>query len=131
MLDHVTIFVRDIAASERFYRAALAPLGYAEEARFPADIPSLGDVLGFGTPNRPRFWTVPASERHAVSGPFHLAFAAPSRAAVDAFHAAELDAGGTDNGAPGLRPQYRPDYYGAFVLDPDGNNMEAVHLDFP
>ncbi|MEI9981952.1 MAG: VOC family protein [Aliidongia sp.] len=70
----------------------------------------------------------PPSAEHAASGPFHLAFTATSQAAVDAFYQAALAAGGKDNGPPGPRPQYRPDYYGAFVLDPDGNNMEAVYL---
>jgi len=128
MLDHITLYVRDMAVAEHFYAAALAPLGFAEEARFPGDVTGIGDVIGYGPPSRPQFWIVPASAEHAVSGPFHLAFAATSQDAVDNFYHAALDAGGRDNGAPGPRPQYRPDYYGAFVLDPDGNNMEAVYL---
>lgn len=128
MLDHITIYVRDLDAAERFYRAALAPLGFGEEARFPAETTGIGDVIGYGPPGRPRFWIVPASAEHAVSGPFHLAFEANSHEAVDAFYHAALGAGGRDNGAPGLRPHYRPGYYGAFVLDPDGNNMEAVSI---
>jgi catechol 2,3-dioxygenase-like lactoylglutathione lyase family enzyme len=128
MLDHITIHVGDFTAAERFYRAALAPLGFSEEARFSADVTGIGDVIGYGRAGRPRFWIVPASPQHVVSGPFHLAFEATSREAVNAFHRAAIAAGGRDNGAPGPRPHYRPDYYGAFVLDPDGNNMEAVFL---
>jgi catechol 2,3-dioxygenase-like lactoylglutathione lyase family enzyme len=79
-------------------------------------------VVGFGVEGKPSFWI---GERER-SGPLHVAFAAPDRATVDAFHEAALAAGGSDNGAPGLRPQYHPSYYGAFVLDPDGINVEAV-----
>jgi|HubBroStandDraft_1064217.scaffolds.fasta_scaffold00037_77 catechol 2,3-dioxygenase-like lactoylglutathione lyase family enzyme len=128
MLDHVTIYVRNFAACEHFYVAALLPLGYAEEARFSADVTGIGDVIGYGPPGRPRFWIVPASAEHAASGPFHVAFTATSDDDVNAFYRAAIDAGGRDNGAPGPRPQYRPDYYGAFVFDPDGNNVEAVCL---
>jgi catechol 2,3-dioxygenase-like lactoylglutathione lyase family enzyme len=128
MLDHITLYVQDLTRAEGFYAAALAPLGYAEGARFPADVTGIGDVIGYGRPGRPQFWIVPASTEHAVSGPFHLAFSAASQDAVDAFYQAALAAGGKDNGAPGPRPHYRPDYYGAFVIDPDGNNMEAVYL---
>jgi catechol 2,3-dioxygenase-like lactoylglutathione lyase family enzyme len=90
-------------------------------------VTGIGDVIGYGPKGRPQFWIVPASAEHPVSGPFHLAFAADSRRAVDDFHRAALAAGGRCNGAPGLRLHYHPDYYGAFVLDPDGNNMEAVY----
>ena len=128
MLDHITFYVRDLAISDHFYAAALAPLGYAEGARFPADVTGIGEVIGYGPPSRPQFWISPASAEHAVSGPFHLALTATSQDAVDAFYKAALAAGGKDNGAPGPRPHYRPDYYGAFVIDPDGNNMEAVFL---
>jgi catechol 2,3-dioxygenase-like lactoylglutathione lyase family enzyme len=127
MLDHITLYVRDLAVSDRFYAAALAPLGFAERARFPAEVTSIGDVVGYGPQARAQFWIVPASAEHAVSGPFHLAFAAANTRAVDTFYHAALAAGGRDNGAPGLRPQYDANYYGAFVIDPDGNNMEAVY----
>jgi catechol 2,3-dioxygenase-like lactoylglutathione lyase family enzyme len=116
MLDHVGIGVGDYARSKAFYEAALAPLGFTVVMEFA------GMGCGLGTEGKPWFW-VTARER---SGPFHLAFTAPDRPTVDAFHQAALAAGGADNGAPGLREHYHPNYYGAFVLDPDGNNVEAV-----
>lgn len=115
MLDHVSLNVTDLAASTEFYERALAPLGAEVVRRYPA-------AVGIG-PGFPCFWLV---RREPVSGPAHVAFTAPDRAAVAAFHAAALAAGGRDNGAPGLRPQYHPAYFGAFALDPDGNNVEAV-----
>jgi catechol 2,3-dioxygenase-like lactoylglutathione lyase family enzyme len=115
MLDHVAIPVRDLADSRRFYLAALEPLGVEVVMEFPV-------AAGFGEAGRPWFWLV---SREPVTG-VHVAFAAPDRATVDAFHAAALAAGGRDNGGPGLRVQYHPTYYGAYVLDPDGNNVEAV-----
>ena len=116
MIDHIGIPVTDMAASKAFYAQALAPLGYSLLMEF-------GDnVAGFGADNKPDFWLHPADQ----VVPTHVAYAAIDRATVDAFHAAALAAGATDNGAPGLRPQYHPDYYGAFVLDPDGHNIEAV-----
>ena len=132
MIDHMTFRVRDMARSKAFYAAALAPLGYGLkfEQSFGATL-----VVGFGTadPRRPGVdivdtWLVQGSVERgpAVTSGCHLAWAAPDRAAVDAFHAAALAAGGQDNGPPGLRPQYHADYYGAFVIDPDGNNVEAV-----
>lgn len=114
MLDHITIKVSDIGASRAFYERALAPLGL--KVLFQD-----GDGLGYGS-DRPFFWIAPGT----VSGPLHIAFAAAAHPEVDAFHAAAIAAGGTDNGPPGPRPQYHPHYYGAFVLDPDGNNIEAV-----
>jgi len=115
MIDHVKLFVTDAAASRSFYEAALEPLGY----RVLLD-PG-GGVVGMGR-DRPDLWLAPGG-RTTVA---HLALRADDRAAVDAFHAAALAAGGRDNGAPGPRPQYHPTYYGAFVLDPDGVNLEAV-----
>ena len=112
ILDHVTLRVRDLARSRAFYVAALAPLGIS------VLMENQGSV-GFGTGRDPQFWLGPAD---APSGPTHIAFVAATRAEVRAFHAAALAAGGTDNGPPGLRPHYIPTYYGAFVLDPDGNN---------
>jgi len=121
MLDHVGIEVGDLAPSRAFYEAALAPLGIELVMEFEG-------ALGFGKETehgpRPFFW-VQARGRPAVSGA-HVAFGVRSTEGVDAFHAAALAAGGTDNGAPGPRPIYHPGYYGAFVLDPDGNNIEAV-----
>ena len=116
MLDHVGIGVSDYARSKAFYEAALKPLGFEVLMEFE-DV-----ACGLGRDRKPWFW-VTSRER---SGPIHLAFTAPDRATVDAFHEAALAAGATDNGAPGLREHYHPSYYGAFVLDPDGNNVEAV-----
>lgn len=117
MLDHVTIGVGDLERSIAFYDGALRPLGitrlYAEGATF----------AGYGADRKAFFWT---GRRDRVTTGVHVAFAAADRAAVDMFYQAALAAGGRDNGAPGLRPQYHPDYYGAFVLDFDGHNIEAV-----
>ncbi|MEF2072843.1 VOC family protein [Consotaella aegiceratis] len=119
MLDHVGFAVKDFARARAFYEAALAPLGMT----VVMDGDEAGGFAGFGKDGKPWFWIgngpMPAT---AV----HVAFSAPDRAAVDAFHAAALEAGGRDNGAPGLRPHYHSNYYGAFVFDPDGNNIEAV-----
>jgi catechol 2,3-dioxygenase-like lactoylglutathione lyase family enzyme len=117
-LDHVGINVSDYARSRDFYERALAPLGVSLLME-PAE-----GHCGFGTGGKPWFWI--SVGRESVSRNVHVAFAAPDRAAVDAFHAAALEAGGTDNGAPGVRELYHPDYYGAYILDPDGNNVEAV-----
>ena len=115
MIDHVNLGVADVAASRAFYERALAPLGYAVIMDMPWGV-------GLGRDGKPDLFV---SDR-PPSGPMHLAFAAEDRAAVDAFHEAALAAGASDNGAPGLRPQYHPSYYGAFAIDPDGNNVEAV-----
>jgi catechol 2,3-dioxygenase-like lactoylglutathione lyase family enzyme len=117
MLDHVGLDVSDFQASKAFYAKALAPLGI-ELLMEP--VPS---VAGFGDGGKPYFWV---ASRGTPQTAVHVAFAAASRAVVDEFHLAALAAGGRDNGAPGLRPIYHPHYYGAFVLDPDGNNVEAV-----
>jgi catechol 2,3-dioxygenase-like lactoylglutathione lyase family enzyme len=122
MLDHVGIEVADFARSRAFYEGALAPLGIS------VVMEPMPQAAGFGDDRKPYFWVM-ARGRVPVSGA-HVSFAAPDRDAVDAFHAAALAAGGTDNGAPGPRPIYHARYYGAFVLDPDGNNVEAVcHAD--
>lgn len=115
MLDHMTLHVSDQAAGKAFYAAALAPLGYRQVVEFEG-------VAAFG-PEMPIFWLA-GSE--STPTPIHIAFMAPDRAAVDAFYAAATAAGGKDNGAPGLRPHYHPDYYAAYVRDADGNNIEAV-----
>ena len=117
-IDHVTFGVSDFARSCAFYDRALAPLGIRRLATFRVR----ADVAGYGD-DRPWFWI---ADEDPTRGKLHVALAAESRDLVDAFHAAALEAGGRDNGAPGLRPHYGPDYYGAFVLDPDGNNIEAV-----
>ena len=115
-IDHVTVKVRDMAASRAFYEAALAPFGarvvpYGEEHELLMG-PEGSEDLGL-TQGEPR-------------APIHIAFLAHDPATVDAFHAAALEAGGTDNGAPGRRPEYHARYYAAYVIDPDGNNVEAV-----
>jgi len=115
VIDHLTLRVHDLAASKAFYIATLKPLGYAVVMDFP-------EGLGLGVGGKPDFWLA----EDKTSAPQHVAFSAPSRAAVDAFHAAGLAAGGVDNGAPGLRAHYHPNYYGAFLDDPSGHHMEAV-----
>lgn len=123
MLDHIGLDVNSYQASKSFYQTVLATLGYGV-------VEETHGHCGFGPPGKPLFWfserTGPAP---AAITPIHIAFVAADRAGVDAFHAAALAAGGRDNGPPGLREIYHPNYYGAFVLDPDGNNIEAVcHL---
>ncbi|QYO78001.1 VOC family protein [Devosia salina] len=122
MLDHVGILVADWAKSKAFYDAAFAPLGVTLLNEVPVEFTGGVKVGGYGR-TKPDYWLTESAE----TGPGrHYAFSANSRADVDAFHAAALSAGGTDNGAPGLRPHYHEHYYGAFVIDPDGNNIEAV-----
>ena len=130
MLDHLGLRVADYARSRAFYERALAPLGFAVVMELTAaETGGSYAGCGFGPPRRPHFWIGAGTDGIAPSGAAHFAFSAASRAAVDAFHAAALAAGGRDNGAPGLRPHYHADYYGAFVIDPDGHNIEAVcHL---
>ncbi|MFC3533116.1 VOC family protein [Vogesella facilis] len=123
MIDHTGISVSDFARSKTFYQAALAPIGYQLLLEFSAAVTGRSDVAGFGEPPKPDFWL---SHGTPNQPPLHVAFRAANRQQVDAFHAAALAAGGRDNGAPGLRPHYHPDYYGAFVLDPDGHNIEVV-----
>jgi catechol 2,3-dioxygenase-like lactoylglutathione lyase family enzyme len=123
MIDHIGINVGDWDKSRTFYDAAFAPLRVRWLMTVPKEFTGGVNVGGYGR-ERPVFWL---HETAAPPGPGrHYAFDAASRAEVDAFHRAALAAGGRDNGAPGLRPHYHPDYYGAFVLDPDGNNIEAV-----
>lgn len=124
MLDHVGFAVADVARSRPFYQQALAPLGIGLIMSVtPEQTRSGGTAHGFGTPGNPFFWV---GDNERVGEGTHVAFRAGSRAEVDAFHAAALAAGGRDNGAPGLRPHYGPNYYAAFVFDPDGINVEAV-----
>lgn len=118
MLDHLALDVTDYERSKAFYEQALAPLGIV---LIMEPLPGIG---GFGDQGKPYFW-IGKRDRAAHTG-VHVAFVAPSRQHVDAFHAAAIGAGATDNGGPGVREIYHPDYYGAFVLDPDGNNVEAV-----
>jgi catechol 2,3-dioxygenase-like lactoylglutathione lyase family enzyme len=118
MLDHLGFNVSDYERSKAFYERALAPLGI-ELLMEPVEA-----VAGFGDDQKPYFWI--AARGPAPQTPVHVAFDTGDREIVDAFHAAALEAGGTDNGAPGVREIYHPHYYGAYVLDPDGNNIEAV-----
>jgi catechol 2,3-dioxygenase-like lactoylglutathione lyase family enzyme len=121
MIDHVSVAVRDLAESERFYAAILAPLGLAKLREWP------GAAIGFGK-KYPEFWVNQraAMERVAADSGVHICLRAPDTAAIDAFHAAALEAGGASDGAPGLRPHYYAGYYAAFIRDPDGNRIEAV-----
>jgi catechol 2,3-dioxygenase-like lactoylglutathione lyase family enzyme len=125
ILDHITLVVSDYARSKAFYEKALAPLGILRVMEF-------GQACGFGRAGKPEFWlgTGPTSfqrpEQLKVITPTHVAFVAASREVVAAFHVAALAAGGKDFGAPGVRAHYHPRYYGAFVLDPDGHDIEAV-----
>ncbi len=116
MIDHINLLVSDIERSKRFFQEALSPLGYEllMEHRISG--------AGFGQAGKPDFWI----KQGVLSSAIHVAFASPDRATVDAFHDAAIAAGGRDNGPPGLRPEYHSTYYGAYVLDPDGNNIEAV-----
>ncbi|MDQ2861268.1 MAG: VOC family protein [Pseudomonadota bacterium] len=123
MLDHVSFTVSDVARAKAFYDDALAPLGISAVWSVSAEETGSGAYHGFGSDERPYFWI---GGGEAGTGGAHVAFIALDRATVDAFYEAAMAAGGRDNGAPGLRPHYHPDYYGAFVLDPDGHNIEAV-----
>lgn len=122
MIDHVGISVADLSVSKPFYETALAPLGYTVIMEVTAEQTGGHPACGFGA-EFPDFWI---GQEGAPSVRTHVALRVKSRAEVDAFHQAALAAGGRDNGAPGLRPHYHEHYYGAFVLDPDGHNIEAV-----
>ena len=125
IIDHVGINVSDYPRAKAFYAQALAPLGISLLKEY-------GSAAGFGRDQKPEFWIgIDADERQKPSpiefiSPVHVCLAARSRAEVDAFHTAALAAGGRDNGGPGIRAHYHPGYYGAFALDPDGHNVEAV-----
>ena len=124
MIDHMGIAVSDIGRSRAFYEAALAPLGMTLNMEVsPEDTASGGTALGFGAGDDKIFWI---GDNERVGEGTHVAFRAETRAAVDAFHKAALGAGGRDHGAPGLRPRYHANYYAAFVIGPDGHNIEAV-----
>lgn len=123
MIDHTGLQVSDPIKARAFYEAALAPLGYGVLKEVPMELTGGKVVLGMGVAPKPDFWV---AEGTPNTPRIHIAFRAKSTAEVDAFHAAAIAAGGRDNGAPGVRPHYHPHYYGAFVLDPDGHNVEAV-----
>jgi len=123
MLDHVGIPVSDYARSKGFYLTAFTPLGYELVMEVSSEETGGHTHAGFGVKGRPHFWI---GTGKPLKGQAHFAFMAKNRAAVDAFYAAALEGGGKDNGKPGLRPHYHANYYGAFVLDPDGHNIEAV-----
>ncbi|HTQ01570.1 MAG TPA: VOC family protein [Casimicrobiaceae bacterium] len=116
MFDHIGIGVSNLTASKAFFLDALAPLGVGVVMEFP-------DTVGLGRDRKPYFWLAAAE---AEPAPLHIAFAAEDRSQVDAFYRAALAAGGKDNGPPGLRPHYHANYYAAFVIGPDGHNVEAV-----
>jgi catechol 2,3-dioxygenase-like lactoylglutathione lyase family enzyme len=115
MLDHIGITVADYERSKAFFEQALAPLRYQL-------LMEIEGWAGFGVDGKPEFWIINANP----AAPIHIAFRCPNRKGVDEFYRAALAAGGRDNGAPGLRPHYHQNYYGAFIYDPDGNNVEAV-----
>lgn len=122
MIDHTGVNVSDPVKSRRFYEAALAPLGYQVMMEIPKEHTGGRVVLGMGVPPKPDFWL---AEGATQTPHIHTAFRADNRKQVDEFYRAAIAAGGKDNGAPGLRPHYHANYYGAFVLDPDGHNVEA------
>jgi catechol 2,3-dioxygenase-like lactoylglutathione lyase family enzyme len=123
MLDHVGFAVSDFSRAKAFYEAALRPLGLSLVVEVTAEETGADAHAGFGAAGKPFFW-IGTGDR--PKGGTHVAFAAATRAEVDAFFRAALEAGGRDNGPPGPRPHYHPNYYAAFVLDPDGDNVEAV-----
>jgi catechol 2,3-dioxygenase-like lactoylglutathione lyase family enzyme len=124
VIDHIGFPVSDYERAKAFYAAALAPLGYTLIMEVGADkTESAAPAAGFGANGKPDFWI---GSEGGINRPLHVAIVANDRATVDAFYAAALAAGGRDNGSPGLRPHYHPHYYGAFVLDLDGHNIEAV-----
>ena len=126
MLDHVGIPVSDFMHSKGFYLKVLTTLGYGLVLEVASEETGGNSHAGFGPPGKPHFWI---GSGKPIKGQVHFAFVAKNRAAVNAFHKAAIAAGGKDNGPPGLRPHYHDNYYGAFVFDPDGHNIEAVcHL---
>lgn len=126
MIDHTGVSVSDYATSKNFYSQALGAIGYSLLMEIPFAVTKRADVAGFGVAPKPDFWI--ASGKPNVPA-LHIALGVDSRAQVDAFYKAGMAAGGRDNGGPGLRPHYHENYYAAFVLDPDGHNIEVVcHL---
>lgn len=128
MIDHIGVVVSDYAKSKAFYLQALAPIGYSRLIELAGALEGNRSTAGFSHEDGSDLWI---TEGDPTRPPIHLAFRVATRAEVDAFHQAAVAAGGEDNGAPGLRPKYHPDYYGAYVRDPDGNNIEAVCHEAP
>jgi catechol 2,3-dioxygenase-like lactoylglutathione lyase family enzyme len=123
MIDHTGITVSNFKSSKEFYSKALAPLGYSALHEVPLSVTDGVNVLGFGVAPKPDFWITSGTPNVP---PVHVCFTAASRMVVDAFYNAAIAAGGRDNGRPGIRAHYHPNYYGAFVRDPDGHNIEAA-----
>jgi catechol 2,3-dioxygenase-like lactoylglutathione lyase family enzyme len=123
MIDHIGFPVSDYQRAKAFYLKALAPLGYGLIMEVTQNQNDGAPACGFGPDGNPVFWI---GGEGGLNKPLHVAITASDRDTVDAFHAAAMAAGGRDNGAPGIRAHYHPNYYGAFVLDPDGHNIEAV-----
>ena len=123
MLDHIGFPVSDLKRSIAFYNAAFAPLGITLVMEVTKNMTGGYEGAGFGSDGKPYFWI---GNGEPLKGRLHVCFAAKDRKAVDTFYKAALKAGGKDNGPPGIRAHYHPNYYGAFVLDPDGHNIEAV-----
>ena len=121
-IDHVSLSVGDYEGAKKFYVAALAPLRMGIIMEVPSSMTGSADACGLGADGKPFFWLTNSGKTPRC----HIAFRAENRAQVDAFYKAALAAGGKDNGGPGIREMYHPTYYGAFVLDPEGNNIEAV-----
>lgn len=130
MIDHTGLTAVDYDRSKAFYSAALGAIGYALVMEVPAALTGTTDTAGFGEPPKPDFWVARATATKPAHQPaLHFAFRANTRAQVDAFYQAALQSGGKDNGGPGIREHYHPNYYSAFVFDPDGHNIEVVcHL---
>lgn len=123
MIDHTGVIVSDFEKSKTFYSKAFAPIGFEKLLEFPASVTGHTDVAGYGEAPKTEFWI----SRGTPNVPhIHVAFRVQSREQVDAFHVAAMAAGGRDNGPPGIRAHYHPNYYSAFVLDPDGHNIETV-----
>lgn len=128
MIDHTGIVVNDFEKSKQWYKTALAPINYIKLMEFSKEVTKTVDVAGFGDRNtlKPDFWISLATKDRPASLAQHIAFRAENRHQVDQFYEAAIKAGGVDNGKPGLRSHYHENYYGAFVFDLDGNNIEAV-----
>jgi catechol 2,3-dioxygenase-like lactoylglutathione lyase family enzyme len=123
VIDHTGVHVSDFDRSKAFYSSALSVIRYSLLVEFPASVTGNTDVAGYGEAPKPDFWLIKGTPNKP---PVHVAFRADTRSQVDAFFKAAMGAGGKDNGGPGIRPHYHPNYYGAYVLDPDGHNIEVV-----